>query len=159
MPPRAPSDSSGSAAETPNPAVAEARGPWVEVAAGLVFREGRLLVTQRSAGTHLAGLWEFPGGKREPGETWEACLRRELLEELGVEVEVGELFDEVRHSYPTKSVYLRFYRCVLRSGEPRPVGCAAVAWTDRTGLRGFAFPEADERLLHRLGEGSSVWAP
>lgn len=156
MPSRASSESSDADAGLPDPE-AEAGGPWIEVAAGLVFREGLLLVTQRSAGTHLAGLWEFPGGKREPGETWEACLRRELLEELGVDVEVGELFEEVRHAYPTKSVHLRFYRCVLKSGEPRPVGCAAVAWTDRSGLRGFAFPEADERLLHRLERSPAVW--
>ena len=55
----------------------------IEVSAGLIFRAGQLLITQRPAGGHLAGLWEFPGGKREPGETFEACLRRELQEELG----------------------------------------------------------------------------
>jgi 8-oxo-dGTP pyrophosphatase MutT (NUDIX family) len=65
----------------------------IEVAAGLVFRQGRLLITQRPACSHLGGLWEFPGGKREAGESLADCLRRELREELGIEVDVGELVE------------------------------------------------------------------
>ncbi len=72
----------------------------IEVAAGLVLRNGRLLITQRRAQDHLGGLWEFPGGKREPNETFEECVRRELKEELGVEVEVRELFDSLTYDYP-----------------------------------------------------------
>jgi 8-oxo-dGTP diphosphatase len=129
---------------------------WVEVAAALAFRQGRLLVTQRAAGTHLAGLWEFPGGKREPGESWEECLVRELREELDVTVEVGTLFEEVRHVYPSKAVHLRFYLCRLQ-GEPRAVECAAAAWVERHRLRDFAFPAADATLLQRLETTPSVW--
>src|SRR5512134_3411193 len=66
--------------------------PSVEVSAGLIFRAGKLLITQRHADSHLGGLWEFPGGKREPGETFEECLTRELQEELGIQVEVGTSF-------------------------------------------------------------------
>src|SRR5712692_8874159 len=77
-----------------------------EVAAGLVFRDGRLLITQRQAGAHLGGLWEFPGGKREGPESFQACLRRELREELGIEVEVGELVETITHQYPEKTVGL-----------------------------------------------------
>src|SRR6187402_801609 len=80
----------------------------IQVAAGLVFREGRLLITQRPPGGHLAGLWEFPGGKREADESFEDCLRRELREELGVEVDVGELVESITHEYPGKSVHLQF---------------------------------------------------
>src|SRR3954452_11254006 len=83
----------------------------VEVAAGLVFREGKLLITQRYADAHLGGLWEFPGGKRKPTESFPECLTRELLEELGIEIEVAEMIDEIRHTYPEKTVLLRFYRC------------------------------------------------
>lgn len=133
------------------------RRRWIEVSAGLVFRNGRLLITQRTAGTHLAGFWEFPGGKREPDESWEDCLRRELREELGVEVEVGPLFEEVRHEYPVKAVHLRFYRCHLPGGEPSAIGCAALAWVERGGLRSFAFPEADATLLARLESTPEVW--
>src|ERR1035438_758060 len=69
--------------------------PVIDVAAALVFREGKLLITQRYADAHLGGLWEFPGGKREPNETFEACLARELREELGIEVTVGELAESL----------------------------------------------------------------
>ena len=65
--------------------------PAIDVAAALVFRDGKLLITQRHPDAHLGGLWEFPGGKREPNETFEACLIRELREELGIEVSVSEL--------------------------------------------------------------------
>src|SRR6266567_9219754 len=86
----------------------------IEVAAGLVLRDGQLLITQRRGGDHLGGLWEFPGGKRERHETFEACLRRELKEELGIEVEVHRLFDSITYAYPEKLVRLNFYRCLWR---------------------------------------------
>jgi mutator protein MutT len=70
----------------------------IEVAAGLVFRAGKLLITQRPSAAHLGGLWEFPGGKREPNESFEDCLHRELKEELGIEVEVKELRRKIRHA-------------------------------------------------------------
>jgi len=70
---------------------------FVEVSAALIFRDGKLLITQRHARSHLGGLWEFPGGKREAGETFEGCLVREIREELGVEISVGELFEEIVH--------------------------------------------------------------
>jgi mutator protein MutT len=129
----------------------------VEVSAGLVFRDGRLLITRRPAGTHLAGLWEFPGGKRESGETWEACLVRELREELGVGVKVGGLFEEVTHVYPEKTVVLRFFlaRLEREQEEPRALGCAEVRWVTREQLGEQVFPEADARILERLrGEGA-----
>ena len=98
---------------TPAPA-----GKPVEVAAGLVFREGKLLITRRSAGGHLAGLWEFPGGKREPGETFEECLHRELREELGIEVQIDSLIEEIVHHYPERAVRLKFFRCRWLRHEP-----------------------------------------
>src|ERR1019366_3107599 len=87
----------------------------IEVSAALIFRDGKLLITQRQRDAHLGGLWEFPGGKREPDETSEQCLGRELREELGIEVEVGELFEEISHTYPEKSVSLKFFVCKLIS--------------------------------------------
>jgi len=122
----------------------------IDVAAGLVERDGLILITQRKEGSHLAGLWEFPGGKREPAETWQDCLVRELHEELAITVTVGELRYETVHHYPEKSVRLRFYAAVLISGEPRPVDCAAVAWVGPKDLTTYAFPEADRELVALL---------
>jgi mutator protein MutT len=72
--------------------------PSIDVAAGLVFREGKLLITKRHADAHLGGLWEFPGGKREPNETFEECLHRELLEELGIKVVILEMVESSTHA-------------------------------------------------------------
>lgn len=124
--------------------------PVMEVAAALVFRGGRLLVTQRPAGRRFAGLWEFPGGKREPGESWEACLRREIREELACTIEVGPAFDEVVHPEPDKTLHLRFFLGRLAAGEPQPLECAEVAWVARAELAALEFPPADTALLARL---------
>ena len=122
----------------------------VEVSAALIFRGGKLLITQRHAQVHLGGLWEFPGGKRESGETFEECLVREIREELGVEISVGELFAEIHHDYPEKSVGLKFFICRLVAGEPQPLDCAAVKWVAQNELTNFEFPAADAQLLAKL---------
>ena len=132
--------------------------PAVEVSAALIFHGDKLLITQRRTHDHLGGLWEFPGGKREAGETFEQCLVREIREELGVEIAVGELFDEVAHDYPEKSVHLKFFRCRLISGEPRPIECAALRWVDKAELARFAFPAADAQLLEKLKSPREAWA-
>jgi len=122
----------------------------IEVSAGLIFRDGKVLIARRRADTHLGGLWEFPGGKREPPETFEQCLVRELREELGVESSVGELFEEIIHTYPEKTVHLKFFICRLAVGEPEPLGCAAIKWVGQAELDQYAFPAADARLLDKL---------
>jgi mutator protein MutT len=131
----------------------------IEVAAGLVFRDQKLLITQRYLDSHLGGLWEFPGGKREPRETMPGCLRRELQEELGIDVEVKELIESIAHDYPEKSVRLEFFRCALVQGEPEPLGCAAVRWVTRTDLDEIQFPAADARLLEQLRKRVELWQP
>lgn len=129
----------------------------IAVAAGLVFHHGRLLIAQRRAGDHLGGLWEFPGGKREPGETFEDCLRRELREELGIEVLVGQRVACIEHSYPDRTVHLEFFRCRLQSGTPQPLGCADVAWITAAEISKYTFPPADAQLLTRLREDQEWW--
>jgi len=129
----------------------------IDVAAGLVFRHGELLITQRHAQTHLGGLWEFPGGKREPGETFEQCLIRELREELGIEIDLGPLVESLVHAYPEKTVQLKFNRCERLSGEPQLLGCAAFQWIRANQLKDFPFPDADARLLGRLQTDASLW--
>lgn len=142
----------GARASTPFPPM-----PPLEVSAGLVFRGGKLLITQRHAADHLGGLWEFPGGKREPGESFEQCLARELREELGIEVEVLEHLETITHDYPERTVHLRFFRCGLRSGEPEPLGCAALKWIGAAELEQHPFPAADARLLARLRATPAWW--
>lgn len=132
--------------------------PTVEVAAGLIVRHGRLLIARRYPGSHLGGLWEFPGGKREKGETFEEALVRELQEELDVTVSVGEMIEAVEHTYPDKTVRIRFFRCRIRSGEPRPVGCHGLKWIPRSALGEQRFPEADEHLLERLAREAEFWS-
>ena len=121
----------------------------VQVVAAVVQRDGRYLITRRLEGTHLAGLWEFPGGKTLPGEKPEDALRRELQEELGVEAEVGELIETVDWTYPEKSVRLLFFRCALR-GEPCPQESQEMLWVEAAQLREYRFPAADLRLIERL---------
>jgi len=131
----------------------------IDVAAALVFREGRLLIARRHPGTHLGGLWEFPGGKRESTETFEECLDRELREELGIEVEVGELVESLTHAYPEKTVHLKFFRCGWRRCEPQPLGCAAFKWVTPSELKDYKFPAADARLLEMLQQTPKLWVP
>jgi len=130
----------------------------IEVSAALIFRGGKLLITRRHAHSHLGGLWEFPGGKREAHETYEQCLVREIREELGVEISVGALFEEISHAYPEKSVHLKFFVCQLLSGEPQPLDCAAVKWVDRSELEAHEFPAADAQLLEKLKSPRGAWA-
>ncbi|MDB6122492.1 MAG: mutT [Pedosphaera sp.] len=130
----------------------------IEVSAGLVFRNGLLLITQRLPDVHLGGLWEFPGGKRMPQESYEACLRRELMEELGIEVEVKELVEAITHKYPEKLVHLKFFHCGWIRNEPQTLGCHDFAWVGKSQLNNYAFPEADQRLLQKLLNTAELWA-
>jgi 8-oxo-dGTP diphosphatase len=122
----------------------------VEVAAALIFQNGKLLIARRHAKAHLGGLWEFPGGKREADETFEACLVREIREELGVEISVGGLFEEIFHAYTEKTVHLKFFICGLVSGELQLLDCAACKWVDKAELTDYEFPAADAQLLNKL---------
>lgn len=128
----------------------------VEVAAALIRdAAGRYLITRRTAGTHLAGLWEFPGGKREPGETLAECLRRELGEELGAEFEVGEKVETITWRYPEKVVVLHFYRCRWLRGQLEPREGQTHLWVEPGHLGDYEFPPADRSLIERLHlEGS-----
>jgi len=119
------------------------------VTAAVVERDGRLLVTRRLEGTHLAGHWEFPGGKCEPGELPVQCLERELLEELGVVAVVFEEVFRTRYAYADRVLDLRFFRCELRQ-EPRPVLGQEIQWVPRAELKARRFPPADAELVEML---------
>jgi mutator protein MutT len=121
----------------------------VVVLAAVIERDGRLLVTRRLAGTHLPGYWEFPGGKCERDEGHDACLTRELLEELDVHAEIGEEILTTEHVYPSKTVRLHFRRCRIH-GEPKAMLGQEMRWISRAEMAGLQFPEADRELIEKL---------
>ena len=120
------------------------------VAVGVVARAGRVLVTYRREGQLLAGWWEFPGGKVNPGEAIVAALVRELREEVGIEVAPVQALPEIRHQYPHGTVHLHPYlaRCV--SGEPSPIEVAACRWVDRGELAELAMLPGNKSLVDAL---------
>jgi 8-oxo-dGTP diphosphatase len=131
--------------------------PHVHVAAGLIWRQGRLLLTRRPKGTHLAGYWEFPGGKQEEGESLEACLEREIMEELGVTVKVHDHLLQVDHDYEDKSISLHLFQCSGPSGEPQAIGCDAMKWVSPQDLDRYKLPPPDVRIIpfiRKLAKGS-----
>jgi mutator protein MutT len=121
----------------------------VEVVAAVIERDGAILITRRPPGSHLAGLWEFPGGKPDPGETHEVALRREIAEELGTDAEIGERIETIDWAYPDKRVRLHFYRATI-NGEPQPLEGQQMRWVAPAELGGFQFPDADAALLTLL---------
>jgi len=121
----------------------------VLVAAAVVERRGRYLVTRRQAGAHLAGLWEFPGGKCETGESMTACLARELREELAVDARIGEEILTTTHTYPERRVELHFLRCEI-AGAPSPQQGQEMRWVTRAELVELELPPADAELIATL---------
>jgi 8-oxo-dGTP diphosphatase len=119
------------------------------VTAAVIERTGWFLVTRRQKGVHLEGCWEFPGGKCDAGESLEACLARELREELDVEASVGEEVFTTTHTYADRSVELHFLRCELQ-GDPRPQLGQDMRWVRRDELAALEFPPADAELIRLL---------
>lgn len=125
--------------------------PHYDIAVGLVFNpQGELLIQRRPDHGLLGGLWEFPGGKQEPDETLEAACRRELREELGIEVEVEAPFHRLSHAYTHFKITLHAFRCRIRSGEPVSESDLPLRWVSVAGLDDYAFPRANRRLIERL---------
>ncbi len=125
--------------------------PPIAVVAGVIRRDdGRLLITQRLADDTLGGYWEFPGGKVEPGEELRAALQRELVEELGLQTEIGAEIQHFIHAYPDRDVRLHFFEVRILSGEPQKLEVADLRWVTVDELLDYQFPEADRPLLDQL---------
>jgi 8-oxo-dGTP diphosphatase len=123
----------------------------IVVVAAVIELDGAFLVTRRLEGTHLAGMWEFPGGKLASGESHAQALQREIREELEADVEIGPLVFETQFDYADRRISLHFYRCALR-GEPRPLLGQQMKWVPRAELTALDFPPADADLIRLLIE-------
>jgi len=121
-----------------------------EVAAGILWNGSEVLIARREERDHQGGRWEFPGGKRREGESIEECLRREMLEEIGIEVVVGTLWRALTHVYPDRAVSLYFHMCEAPRGTPRAIECAEVRWVHPRALANFSFVEGDIKVLPDL---------
>ena len=119
------------------------------VTAALIEREGCVLVTRRQPGTHLAGVWEFPGGKCDAGESLESCMARELREELGIDADVERELFTVTHEYPDRRVELHFLEC-RSTDNPSPLLGQEMRWVRREDLGRLEFPPADAELIKLL---------
>jgi 8-oxo-dGTP diphosphatase len=123
--------------------------PRIVVTAAVIEKDGKFLVTRRPDGVHLEGLWEFPGGKCEGGESHVASLEREIVEELDAAIVVDREVFSIEHIYADRVVELHFFACRL-GGEPRAVLGQEMRWVSREELRMLPFPPADQQLIEML---------
>jgi mutator protein MutT len=124
--------------------------PHFHVTAGLVWNNGRVLIAKRPEGSHLEGLWEFPGGKQERGESLKDCLEREIEEELGLKVRVDNGLLTVDHEYEEKVISLHVFNCTPLSGEPKALDREEIRWVDPFELKKFSFPPPDVKVIEYL---------
>ena len=129
----------------------------LQVAIAIIERGEHVLIGHRPhrAGDHIGGYWEFPGGKRHVGESWEACLRREVREELGVSIHRLRRLGRLRYRYPTHRVVFCIFRCNIAAGQPRPLSAQTLRWVARRQLRRYQFPAANAPLVAQLAGASS----
>ena len=121
-----------------------------EVVAALIWRDGRFLICQRPANKARALLWDFVGGKIEPGESGEEALVRECREELDMTVAVGDVFTDVTHVYPDLTVHLTLYHCTIAEGEPTLLEHAYMAWITPEEIGNYEFCPADVEILEKI---------
>lgn len=124
----------------------------LEIPCGVaVVRRGReFLIAQRKKNDSFGLFWEFPGGKKNEGETFEECAAREAKEEVGIDIQVHEKLAEIRRSYHDRVIWLNFFLCSHVSGDPRALECEKVAWVDVEELKKYAFPPANEAVIQKL---------
>ena len=113
-------------------------------------REGKILIDRRKASGEMGGLWEFPGGKIEPGETVRECIQREIKEELNIEIAVGDRLTTITHTYQTFKVTLYVHYCRHLSGKPQPIECEEILWVDPSQMNQYQFPQANAQIINLL---------
>jgi 8-oxo-dGTP diphosphatase len=116
-------------------------------------QQQQILIDLRLPKGDMAGLWEFPGGKVEAGETIEDCIQREIQEELGIEIAVGKHLVTIEHTYSNFRVTLTVHHCQHLAGVPQTLECAAIKWVDLAELDNFEFPAANQRIIQALKNG------
>ena len=127
-------------------------GGVIPCGVALVRRGREYLIAQRKRSDTFGLFWEFPGGKKNPDETFEECVAREIKEEVGIDIEVGEKFMELKRRYNQKTIWLHFYLCTYVSGEARPLDCEKIMWETLEGLKSYQFPPANDRVIRKLIE-------
>ncbi|MEM6611590.1 MAG: 8-oxo-dGTP diphosphatase MutT [Cyanobacteria bacterium P01_C01_bin.72] len=113
-------------------------------------QQGKILIDRRLQSGEMGGLWEFPGGKIEPGETIEECIQREVKEELDIDVAVGDRLTTINHTYATFDVTLYVHDCQYLSGQPQPLECAEICWVEPEQLDQYQFPQANQQIINLL---------
>ena len=124
--------------------------PHLEVAIALIAHDGRVLVARRHADVHAGGCWEFPGGKRHEGESYEACIVREVKEELGVDVVIAGPWVTIEHEYPEHTVTMQGFKCRIIRGEPRAICSQEIRWIPVAELNPKEFPPANQHSVAQL---------
>jgi len=122
----------------------------VVVAAGVIFNQGKILITRRRKESHLGRYWEFPGGKKKNQEDLTSCLIREVREELGIQIEVKEEILCNQHEYSDRKVDIHFFRCEWTQGNPVAIGCDEFLWIEEKAIDRFSFPPANFKLIQKL---------
>jgi 8-oxo-dGTP diphosphatase len=117
-------------------------------------QQGKVLIDRRKSSGEMGGLWEFPGGKLEPGETIEECIQREVKEELAMEIEVGDRLTTITHTYETFSVTLYVHYCQHLSGQPQALECEEIRWVKPAQMNQYQFPQANIQIINLLQQRS-----
>ena len=129
--------------------------PYKLIGVGVIWNDqGQILIDRRRPEGLLGGLWEFPGGKIEPGETIEDCIKREIKEELGIGIEVGEHLITIDHTYTHLHVSLTVHHCRYLIGEPMPIECDEIRWVTLDEIDQFPFPIANAQIIAALRQNS-----
>ncbi len=112
--------------------------------------QGKILIDRRKQTGEMGGLWEFPGGKIEAGETIKECIKREVKEELDIEIKVGDLLTTITHAYKTFNVTIYVHDCQHLSGNPQPLECEEIHWVEAAQMNQYQFPQANTQIVNLL---------